>query len=215
MENNTTLINFEIDWSKPTILLESSWWILLPILFIILIIYLIWFFKFKKSYSVHEMSVDISAKPKMTFKVKRNTENLYIANRIYLELVTRKAALLFDENDDVISEVYDSWYELFKIIRNEIKNVPGEYLLSHNPTEELIGLTIKILNEGLRNHLTKYQARFRKWYKIESVKDENKLLSPQQIQEKYSEYNDLVLDLKSVNQILIDYSDELKKLIKG
>lgn len=216
MDNETiTLINFEIDWSKPTILIETNWWILIPILIIALIVYLIWLYKIKNNYSVHEMGVDISAKPKMTFKVKRNTENLYIANRIYLELITRKAALPFDENDDVISEVYDSWYELFKIIRNEIKNVPGEYLISHNPTEELIGLTIRILNEGLRNHLTKYQARFRKWYRIESEKDENKSLSPQQIQEKYPEYDNLITDLKSVNAILIDYSDELKKLIKG
>jgi hypothetical protein len=216
MDNETiTLINFEIDWSKPTILLETNWWILIPILIIALIVYLAWLYKFKNNYSVHEMSVDISAKPKMTFKVKRNTENLYIANRIYLELITRKAALPFDENDDVISEVYDSWYELFKIIRNEIKNVPGEYLVSHNPTEELIGLTVRILNEGLRNHLTKYQARFRKWYKTESEKVENVSLSPQQIQEKYLEYDNLITDLKSVNAILIDYSEELKKLIKG
>ena len=61
----------------------------------------------------------------MTFKVKRNTENLFIANRIYLELVTRKAALPFDEDNDVIVEVYDSWYTLFSTIREEIKNVPG------------------------------------------------------------------------------------------
>jgi hypothetical protein len=211
----TTLINFEIDWSKPTVLIESNWCILVPIIVITLLVCLIWLYKVRKNYSIHEMSVDISTKPKMTFKVKRNTENLYIANRIYLELITRKAALPFDENDDVISEVYDSWYELFKIIRNEIKNVPGEYLISHNPTEELIGLTIRILNEGLRNHLTKYQARFRKWYKTESEKDENKLLSPQQLQEKYPEYDNLIADLKSVNSVLIDYSDNLKKLIKG
>lgn len=216
MDNEKTkILDFEIDWSKPTLLIESDWWVLIPILVVGVIIYLIWIFRFKKNYKIHEMSVDISAKPKVTFKVKRNTENLFIANRIYLELITRKAALPFDEDNDVISEIYDSWYELFKIIRNEIKDVPGEYLLSHNPTEELIGLTIRILNEGLRNHLTKYQARFRKWYKIESEKDKNKLLSPQQIQEQYPEYENLVNDLKSVNQILMDYSDELKKLIKG
>lgn len=216
MDNEKTkILDFEIDWSKPTLLIESDWWVLIPILVVGIIIYLIWIFRFKKNFKIHEMSVDISAKPKVTFKVKRNTENLFIANRIYLELITRKAALPFDEDNDVISEIYDSWYELFKIIRNEIKDVPGEYLLSHNPTEELIGLTIRILNEGLRNHLTKYQARFRKWYKTESEKDENKLLSPQRIQEQYPEYENLVSDLKSVNQILMDYSDELKKLIKG
>ena len=211
----TTVLNLEIDWAKPTILLESNWWVLGTIIIISILGYLIWYYKIKHNYNIHEMSVDISAKPKMTFKVKRNTENLFIANRIYLELVTRKAALPFDESNDVLTEVYDSWYTLFKIIREEIKNVPGEYLKSHNPTEELIGLTVKILNEGLRNHLTKHQARFRRWYKIESEKSENISLSPQEIQKKYSDYDNLISDLKSVNTILIDYSDELKKLIKG
>lgn len=218
MENEiikTTVINFEIDWSKPTILIETNWWVLGPIIIISVAGYLIWLYKIKQNFSVHELSVDISAKPKMTFKVKRNTENLFIANRIYLELVTRKAALPFDEANDAIVEVYDSWYTLFTTIREEIKNVPGEYLKSHNPTEELIGLTVNILNDGLRNHLTKYQARFRKWYKIESEKTENLNLSPQDLQKLYSDYNNLITDLKAVNIILISYSEELKILIKG
>ena len=217
MENEitTTLINFEVDWSKPTILIELNWWVLCPIIIISVIGYLIWFYKIKQKFSVHELSVDISAKPKMTFKVKRNTENLFIANRIYLELVTRKAALPFDEDDDVIVEVYDSWYTLFSTIREEIKNVPGEYLKSHNPTEELIGLTVNILNDGLRDHLTKYQARFRKWYKIESKKTKNQTLSPQDLQKQYTDYSNMITDLKAVNTILLNYSDELKKLIKG
>lgn len=218
MENEitkTTVLNFEIDWSEPTILIETNWWVLGPIILVSVIGYLIWLYKIKQNYSVHELGVDISAKPKMTFKVKRNTENLFIANRIYLELVTRKAALPFDEENDVIVEVYDSWYTLFTTIREEIKNVPGEYLTSHNPTEELIGLTVNILNDGLRNHLTKYQAKFRKWYGIESEKAENSVLSPQELQKKYSEYDYLTTDLKAVNTILISYADELKKLIKG
>ena len=76
-------------------------------------------------------------------------------------------------------------------------------------------MTIKILNEGLRDHLTKYQARFRKWYDLESEKSENFLLEPQEIQKKYDNYNDLISDLKSVNLVLIQYSNELNNLIKG
>jgi hypothetical protein len=211
----TTIINFEIDWSKPTIFIESNWWVLGPIIILTIICYLIWFYRIKQNFSVHELSVDISTKPRMTFKVKRNTENLFIANRIYLELITRKAALPIDEENDVIVEVYNSWYKLFTTIREEIKNVPGEYLKSHNATEELIGLTVNILNDGLRNHLTKYQARFRKWYKIESDKPENSSFSPQDLQKQYPDYSNLITDLKAVNTILISYSNELKKLIKG
>jgi hypothetical protein len=212
---NITLINLQVDWGEPSIYIQSSWW-LLGILFIILLIgYLLWYRKVRDNFSIHEMSVDISSKPKMSFKVRRSSENLYIANRIYLELVTRKAAIPFEEDNDVIVEIYNSWYALFTTIRDEIKSVPGDYLKSHDPTDALIGLTINILNNGLRPHLTKFQAKFRKWYAYEIEKTENNSKSPQEIQKTYPEYEELVNDLRMVNQILIGYSNELKKLIKG
>jgi len=36
-----------------------------------------------------------------------------------------KEGLLFDEQDDAIFEVYDSWYELFKQMRELIKEIPN------------------------------------------------------------------------------------------
>ena len=154
-------------------------------------------------------------KIKKGFKITRNVKNLFIANRIYIELVTRKAALPFDEDNDVIVEVYNSWYALFSAIREEIKNIPRKYLQTHNPTEELVGLTVSILNDVLRDHLTKYQAKFRRWYNIESEKTGNQTVSPQDLQKRYTDYDNLITDLKEVNSVLINYSDELIKLIKG
>src|SRR3989442_1125827 len=46
-------------------------------------------------------------------KIRPSYEDMQIAHRAWAELVTRKAALLFDEENDVIVEVYDSWYQLF------------------------------------------------------------------------------------------------------
>jgi hypothetical protein len=161
------------------------------------------------------MEVEISGTPKITYKVERNHDNLYIANRIYIELTTRKAALPIDENNDVIEEIYDSWYKLFGIIRDEIKSLPGRYLRNHDPTSALLGLTRKILNEGLRPHLTEHQAKFRKWYDEEKEEASNKNLSPQEIQKKYPDFVKLVASMKAVNLILVNYSNELDKLIKG
>ena len=161
------------------------------------------------------LEVEISGTPKAVFKVERNHENLYIANRIYIELTTRKAAIPIDENNDSIEEIYDSWYNLFGIIRDEIKTVPGKYLKDHDPTSALIGLTRKILNEGLRPHLTEHQAKFRKWIEREKVKKENENLSPQEIQAKYPDFANLVVSMKAVNLILANYANELDKLIKG
>ena len=40
-----------------------------------------------------------------------------IAYKIWIELSTRKIGLEFEEDYDVISEVYASWYSAFQIIR--------------------------------------------------------------------------------------------------
>jgi hypothetical protein len=216
---NTDSLNFEIirmsvDAHKPSILLESSWITIAILVFIILMVLLIKF-KLLKKFHLYEMEVKISGSPEVTFKVERNDENLYIANRIYIELITRKAAILLDEKNDVIEEVYNSWYSLFGIIRNEIKTLPGKYLRNHDATSALIGLTARILNDGLRPHLTKYQAKFRSWYTREKGNPINANLTPQEIQRNFPGYNSLITSMKEVNIALIDYSKELEKLIKG
>lgn len=217
MKDSTTvheIIHLSLDSKKPSITIESDWIIIAVIVTLLLVIYLINRFVLK-GYNWHEMEVEISDSPKIKFKVERNYENLYIANRIYIELTTRKAAIPIDENNDSIEEIYDSWYKLFGIIRDEIKTVPGKYLKDHDPTKALIGLTRKILNEGLRPHLTVHQARFRSWIENEKEKDENKKLSPQELQKKYPDFENLVTSMKAVNLILTNYANELDKLIKG
>lgn len=161
------------------------------------------------------MEVEISGSPKLKYKVKRNSDNLYIANRIHIELTTRKAAIPIDEKNDFIIEIYDSWYKLFNNIRDEIKTVPGNYLKDHDPTTALIGLTKKILNNALRPHLTEYQVKFRKWYDKAEKLEENKDITPQEIQAKYADFDNLVESMKDVNKTLMDYANELDKLVKG
>ena len=53
-----------------------------------------------------------------------NSEIQKFANNIYIELITRKAGIPIDENNDVIEDIYNSWYKLFCIIRDEIKALP-------------------------------------------------------------------------------------------
>ena len=207
------IVRLTFDSSKPALIIESDWLILGIILAVILIAYFITRI-FSKRVNWREMEIEISGSPKLKFKVERNDDNLYIANRIYIELTTRKAAIPIDENNDVLEEVYDSWYKLFGIIRDEIKSVPGKYLKDHDPTSALIGITRKILNDAMRPHLTEYQAKFRKWLEIAKQDAANKDLSPQDLQKKYQDFANLVASMKLVNQILINYAGELDKLIK-
>ncbi len=213
--DNTTIevIRISIDSSKPALAIESNWYLIGVVLLLFLILLFVWRKYLSQKLNIYDMEVEISGSPKASFKVQRNDENLFIANRIYIELTTRKAAIPIDEENDVIEEVYDSWYKLFGLIRDEIKTLPGRYLKSHDPTIALIGLTTKILNEGLRPHLTEHQAKFRKWYEQEKAKNES--ISPQELQRRYPDYVNLIASMKQVNQTLIQYSNELNKLIRG
>lgn len=213
--DNTTIevIRLSIDSSKPALTIESNWYLMGVVLLLFLILLFAWRKYLSQKFNIYDMEVEISGSPKASFKVQRNDENLFIANRIYIELTTRKAAIPIDEENDVIEEVYNSWYKLFGIIRDEIKTVPGCYLKSHDPTIALIGLSTKILNEGLRPHLTEHQAKFRKWYDQEKAKNEN--ISPQELQRRYPDYVNLIASMKQVNQTLLQYSNELNKLLRG
>lgn len=213
--DNTTIevIRLSIDSSKPALTVESNWYLMGVVLLLFLILLFVWRKYLSQKFNIYDMEVEISGSPKASFKVQRNDENLFIANRIYIELTTRKAAIPIDEENDVIEEIYNSWYKLFGIIRDEIKTVPGCYLKSHDPTIALIGLSTKILNEGLRPHLTEHQAKFRKWYDQEKAKNEN--INPQELQRRYPDYVNLIASMKQVNQTLLQYSNELNKLLRG
>ncbi len=154
-----------------------------------------------------------------TYKIMRNYQNIEIAHRLYIELITRKAAIEIDEENDVIVEIYNSWYSLFQITRNELKNFKGELLNNNSNSKEIIRFATDILNKGLRPHLTLHQAKFSKWYS-EKLEEENlKGLkdreSPQDIQKKYPEYSELILGIKEVNALLVDYSLKLNNFLNS
>lgn len=128
-----------------------------------------------------------------------------IAYKLWVELTTRKIGMLFDEKNDVISEVYNSWYEFFKIARELMKEIPVD---SEKNSLQLAELTEKVLNVGLRPHLTTWQARYRKWYDRVSAIDDR---DPQAIQKEYEFYDELVEDLIKTNNHIIEY----KKLMQN
>ena len=156
-----------------------------------------------KTMKIEEATIGIG---NSTVTIKYDGSIKEIAYKIWIELTTRKIGLRFDEKYDVITEVYDSWYEAFKVIRALLADVPASRI---NDAKGLIDLTTKVLNTGLRPHLTMWQAKYRAWYN--SAADAT--IAPQEIQKTYPEYQLLVDDLKKTNEIMIKYADELKRLI--
>ena len=158
-----------------------------------------------KTMKIEEATIGIGSS---SVTVKYDGRIREIAYKIWIELTTRKIGIQFDEDYDVISEVYDSWYEAFKVIRSLLKDIPADRI---SDAKGLIELTTKVLNSGLRPHLTMWQAKYRTWYS--KAFEDSKNLSPQEIQKGFPEYQSLVNDLKKTNDIMIKYAGELKRLI--
>ena len=151
----------------------------------------------KKSMEIKDFDLGIG---NSKIKLSYNKKDQEVAYKLWVELSTRKIGIPFDEEHDVIVQVYDSWYEFFKIAREILKEIPAERIPYSN---ELINLSEQVLNEGLRPHLTKWQAKFRSWYKNESNTTNN--ISPQELQKKFPDIDQLVSDLKNTNNHMIEY----------
>jgi len=149
--------------------------------------------------------------------IKPSYDEMRIAHKAWVELSTRKAGLLFDEEDDVIVEVYDSWYQLFREMRVLVKEIPIERIRTQKSTGQLVKVLIGALNKGLRPHLTRWQAKFRRWYewRIEQENKNDGMLTPQELQREYPHYEQLKEELKIINVELIQYVNELEKLAHG
>jgi hypothetical protein len=148
-------------------------------------------------------------------KFKANIEDLQVGYMFWVELATRKLGLPIDEENDVIVEVYNSWYEFFRSARELIKSIPVSKVRANESTREIVRVSVQILNNDLRPHLTKWQAKYRRWLDIEMKKSENEYLSPQEIQCKFPEYANLMSELRQVNARLTAYKMGLKTMIAG
>jgi hypothetical protein len=177
------------------------------------IFFLIWYFRKKTSWDVVEAEIPFPGMGKV--KLRPSYEDIQIAHKAWVELATRKAGIPLDEENDTIVELYNSWYELFREMRNLAKQIPADRIRKHSDTQELVRLLVDVLNQGLRPHLTRWQSRFRRWYDDAIIRDENKDKSPQEIQKGYPEYAMLIADLKVVNEGLVKYTAFIKRVAQG
>lgn len=146
-----------------------------------------------------------------------NDTDRQVAYAVWVELSTRKIGLEIDLDDDVIAEIYDSWFTYFTVTRELIKGISVKKVRS-NSTRQIITLSIDVLNDGLRPHLTKWQARYRSWYENrEKEFDKNDtgaaIFDPQAVQRKFPKYQELSSDLLEVNRRLIEYRKSIELLV--
>ena len=191
------------------VLMAVSYW-LFVIVAVVLIIWLIWRGLSHRFMSDVDMDINLGNIGKVS--IKPNHEVKQIAHQAWVELKTRKAGLPIDEQNDVIGDVYESWYNLFGEIRSLTRDIPASKLKNPN-TKKLVELLIDTLNDGLRPHLTRWQAKYRRWYDKAIDKSDHEELTPQEIQNQYPQYKELVDDMLRINKQLVQYTEEIKKLV--
>lgn len=164
------------------------------------------FERFKvKNYVIDEVRLGIG---KSSISFKPNHDDRKIAYKLWVELSTRKLGLPIDLEEDVIVEVYNSWYAFFGVARELLKEFPISKL-DNNNDKDLIEITLELLNDVLRDHLTTWQAKYRKWYSEELKKPNNLGLSPQEIQKNFGNFNELSRSLLEINENLDYYRSVL------
>lgn len=211
MENTAlaTLLSISLnrDFSLAFVFSPIAVGILIALVLITLVVR--WYFGRGPSMEIDTAELGIGSH-KISFKP--NIRDQEIAYKIWVELSTRKIGLPIDLDNDVISEIYDSWYNFFSVTRELIKDIPVSKV-KNKSTSTIIDLSINVLNEGLRPHLTLWQARFRHFYdsQIKSTGD----FDPQSIQAKFPKFEELKTDLMDVNGRLIKYRDKMRQLVLG
>ena len=202
-------IRVRLDFENFSLGIEISIWLIV----ILVLLFLFWLFFRSRRKRYRLVSIDISLGNIGKAQFKPNNEDLQIAHRIWTELVTRKAAIPFDPNHDVIVEVYDSWYVLFQRVRDLVANLPADLVRNEKSTKEIVRIATATLNNGLRPHLTRWQARFRNWY--ETNKGKLATLSPQELQKQFPQYDELLSEMLQINGYLMAYAKELQKILQG
>jgi hypothetical protein len=204
------LLRIFVDRNLDLGIIASKW-----LIFFLVLLGLVWFILKRfynigtRNFEIEEVEIGVG---NQKLRLKPNNQDRQIAYQIWVELSTRKIGLEIDFENDALIEIYDSWYEFFKITRELVKSIPIEQIRRSESTRKLVNLSIEVLNQGVRPHLTKWQARFRQWYQTQIRKDPNSEIDPQELQMNYPDYESLTLDMKQVNLKLIYYRKVMCKL---
>lgn len=209
---STPLMTLTLEQDYSLQLTFSLWLILLAALAVVVIAACRWYTGRWRGQNFEIDTAEIGlGDSKLSFKP--NLKDQQIAYAIWVELSTRKIGIPIDLEHDVIVEVYDSWHTFFSVTRELVKDIPVSKAKGDS-TQQIINLSIDVLNKGLRPHLTTWQARFRHWYD-RAMKDGKDDVDPQAIQAKYPRFGELKKDLMAVNAKLIKYREKMEELVLG
>lgn len=178
------------------------------------------YFKISESQIINDTQILKSSLSKMTVaEIQNRTSNeigkelRVFCAKVYIELITRKAAIPIDENEDLIELIHTSWFSLFNTIRTELKVLPSIYFKMDGTCMEVLKLMLKILNEILRPHLTKHYSAFNFWLNKEISKTYSSQITLVKLQQQYPDYSNIMHSMLQTNLKLLNAANELYEFL--
>lgn len=175
--------------------ISTALFILIPLILIILL--LIFLLIRKWVFRVERLSIG-------GFNVLFDNPNQLFKKQLRTFLDTKRTLFKMDYEHDNFKETIDSYFEVYKFLRDEIK-ILGDAKKSKrnriNKTTQLYDLSNEMIKE-LNNFLTTHQSNYRRWYTyLEKHDEKNFYLKPiGELQKKYHNYDELCNDFQKINE---------------
>ena len=151
------------------------------------------------------------------FNIEIDKTNIKVAWNIFCELQTRVGIVDFVENEDNIKICFESWYNMFKIIRSNLKELQiplrknkekknSDSIKSKNLDEVLFIL----LNSHMRPFLRKWHYEFNTYWQENFTPDKN----PIEVQKNFPNYPELIGDINILQKKLKEISNTLEQIVR-
>lgn len=180
--------------------------VFIPFIFLVVIVFCI------NSFIENKYSVKVEKLSLGGVNILFDRREILFTNSVQNFFDTKRTLFYIDEKHDNFAEVFQSYYETYNFIRQEMK------LLDPSKDKDLYKISNDILI-SLNQFLTKNQNNYLRWYKYisetnqELIKldefDENDIKSEQRhfynmpindIQSKYYSYDNLIKEFKTINE---------------
>lgn len=190
----------QILWGNISFILSIAFTLLPFLVFILIFVFIV---TRKWAFRVEKLSIG-------GFNIIFDNPDQLFKRQIRTFLDTKRTLFKVDFEHDNFEETLNSYYETYKLLRDEIK-ILGDAKKKKNKgkkskeTEVLYDLSNEMIKE-LNEFLTKHQSNYRRWYKyMEKNKEEKFYLEPiGKFQEDYQNYGQLCYDFKSINKFFIE-----------
>lgn len=136
----------------------------------------------------------------LTIEVKETDKE--VKNKVKQFLDSKRTLFFFDKEKDNIDDVLQSYYEIYKFLRECMSN----FEKFDNADDNQCYVKLKEMIICLNEFLTNYQSDYRHWYKA-NVDSEYNGITIHEFQQKYFKYQELCNAFEELNAQMIIYGE--------